>query len=74
MDMFMTKYKSQKAKLDTKVFEPCIAKSIAESFKCIYIIHNSKLRPIEEDSAEDEMMIHLNGPEIGEADNVLKSA
>ena len=48
--------------------------SIAESFISIYNIHNSKLRPIEEDTAEDEMMIHLNGPEIGEADNVLTSA
>ena len=70
----MTKYKNQKAKLDTKVLEPSIAKSIAESFISIYNIHNSKLRPIEEDTVEDEMMIHLNGPEIGEADNVLKSA
>ena len=32
------------------------------------------LRPISGDTAEAEMMVHMNGPEIGEADNVLKTA
>ena len=27
-----------------------------------------------EETAEDEMLIHINGPEIGENDNTLKSA
>ena len=48
--------------------------SIAESFISIYNLHNSKLRSIEETTAEAEMMIDMNGPEIGEAENVLKSA
>ena len=68
----MTKDKSKKAKLDTEILELSIAQSLAESFISIYNIHNSKLRPIEEDTAEDEMMIHLNGPKIEEEDNVLK--
>ena len=48
--------------------------SIAESFISIYNIHNNKLRPIEESTAEAEMMIHMNSPEIGEADGVLQTA
>ena len=48
--------------------------SIAESFISIYNLHNNKLRPIEESTAEAEMMIHMSGPEIGEAEDVLKSA
>ena len=34
-------------------------------------IHNSKIRRITEDVADDEMMIDYNGPDIGEADRVL---
>ena len=37
-------------------------------------MHNSKLCSIEEDTCEDAMVIHLNGPEIGEADDMRKSA
>ena len=40
----------------------------------LFLVHNNKLRPFEETTAEAEMMIHMNGPEIGEVDNVLKSA
>ena len=29
---------------------------------------------MEEETVDDEMMIHLNGPEIGECDNILKLA
>ena len=39
-----------------------------------YNIHNSKLRPVNECTADDEMMVDYNGPEIGEADNVLLEA
>ena len=48
--------------------------SIAESFISIYNLHNNKLRPIEEVTVEAEMMIHMIGLEIGEANKVLKSA
>ena len=48
--------------------------SIAESFISIYNIHISKLRPIEEATAEAEMMIHMNGSEICKADKVLSAA
>ena len=39
-----------------------------------YNLHNSDIRPINEETAEDEMNIHLNGPELGEADEILKAA
>ena len=29
---------------------------------------------IKEQTSEDEMMIHINGPEVGEADETLKAA
>ena len=48
--------------------------SIAESYISIYNIHNSDIRAIKEEAAEDEMMIHINGPAIGEADDTLKAA
>ena len=48
--------------------------SIVESFISVYNIHNSKIRPIKEETAEDEMMIHLNGPQLGEADDTLTDA
>ena len=48
--------------------------SIAESYISIYNIHNSDIRAIKEETAEDEMMIHINGPAIGEADDTLKAA
>ena len=48
--------------------------SIAESYISIYNIHNSDIRAIKEETAKDEMMIHINGPAIGEADDTLKAA
>ena len=48
--------------------------SIAESYISIYNIHNNDNRPIKEQTGEDEMMIHINGPEVGEADETLKAA
>ena len=48
--------------------------SIAESHISVYNLHNSDIRNIKEETAEDEMMIHINGPEIGEANDTLKSA
>ena len=48
--------------------------SVAESMISKYNIHNSKIRPIGEDTAEHEMMIDYNGPAIGEADGVLMEA
>ena len=37
-----------------------------------YAIHNSKLRVIKDNTANDEMFISVNGPEIGEADPLLE--
>ena len=48
--------------------------SVAESMISKYNIQNSNIRPIGEDTAEHEMMIVYNGPEIGEADDVLMEA
>ena len=48
--------------------------SVAESMIWKYNLHNSDIRPIGEDTAEHEMMIDYNGPEIGEADGVLLEA
>ena len=41
-----------------------------ESFISVYNLHN---RPINEETAEDEMTINLNGPEVGEVDEILKA-
>ena len=48
--------------------------SIAESVISKYAIHNAKIRPIAYKTANDEMFIAVNGPEIGEADIVLTEA
>ena len=48
--------------------------SIAESVISKYANHNTKIRPIADTTANDEMFIAVNGPEIGEADNVLTKA
>ncbi len=47
---------------------------IAESVISKYAILNAKMRPITDSTANDEMFIAVNGPEIGEADNVLSEA
>ena len=48
--------------------------SVAEYVISIYNLHNSKIRNIKEDTANDELFIVYNGPEIGEADKVLMEA
>ena len=45
--------------------------SVAESMISKYNIHNSNIRSIADDIADDEMMIDYNGPDIGEADKLL---
>ena len=40
----------------------------------LYILHNSLLRNIGEERANDEMFVAYNGPDIGEADDVLKKS
>ena len=40
----------------------------------LYILHNSLLRNIGEERANDEMFVAYNGPDIGEAEDVLKKA
>ena len=48
--------------------------SIAESYISVYNLHNTKLRAISEKTAEDEIIIHFNGPLLGKADKTLKAA
>ena len=48
--------------------------SVAESVISVYNLHNSKVRPISEETANDELFIAFNGPEMGEADETLKEA
>ena len=59
------------------ILEACIkvsVESVAESVISLYSIHNNKIRNIGEEHANDEIFIAVNGPEIGEADPVLKEA
>ena len=39
--------------------------SIAESFISVYNLYNSDIRNIKKETAEDEIIIHINGPEMG---------
>ena len=60
-------------------YEACIKISVesvgdSESIISIYNQHQSKIRNISEDNANDELLISFNGPEVGEADNILKQA
>ena len=48
--------------------------SVAESIISKYAIHNNKLRPIKDTTANDEMFVAVNGPELGEADKLLAKA
>ena len=48
--------------------------SVAESVISVYNLHNSKVRNIGEETANDELFIAFNGPEIGEADETLAAA
>ena len=38
--------------------------SVAESIISKYSIHNTKLRPINDDTANNEMFIAVNGPKL----------
>ena len=42
-----------------------------ESVILVYNLHNTKLWPIDEETADDELFVFYNGPEIGEVDGVL---
>ena len=48
--------------------------SVAESVISKYAIYNSKLRNIKDTTANDEMFISINGPELGEANRILEKA
>ena len=45
--------------------------SVAESVISVYNLHNSKVRNIGDETANNELFIAFNGPEIGEADETL---
>ncbi len=45
-----------------------------ESIISKYSIHNSKIRPVSDNTANNEMFIAVNGPELGEADGILAKA
>ena len=47
-------------------------KIVFESVVLVYNPHNIKLRPIDEETADDELFVVYNGPEIGEANEILK--
>ena len=47
---------------------------VAESIKSKYALHNSKIRKENDSTANDEMFIAVNGPELGEADALLAKA
>ena len=48
--------------------------SVAESIISKYALHNSKIRKLNDSTANDEMFIAVNGPELGEADALLAKA
>jgi hypothetical protein len=57
--------------------EVCIkisVESVAESVISVYNQHNSNIRNIGEENANNELFVVYNGPEIGEADEMLKEA
>ena len=60
------------------IFALCVAavtisvESIIESYISVYESRNSKIRPITEEHAHHEMIIAINGPELCNADNVIK--
>ena len=47
---------------------------VAESVISVYNFHNSKLMKLEGDTINNELFVPFNGPEIGEADEVLREA
>ena len=48
--------------------------SVAESMISKYNIHNNELRCISEETAQLEMFVAYNGPEMGESDKILSEA
>ena len=48
--------------------------SIIESFVSVYENRNNKKRNITEERAHHEMSIAINGPELANADNVIKAS
>ena len=46
--------------------------SIAESVISVYNKHNSDIRKIREELANDDIFAALNGPEIGNCDEILR--
>ena len=48
--------------------------SVAESIISKYALHNSKIRKLNDSTANDEMFIAVNGPELWEADALLAKA
>ena len=48
--------------------------SVAESMISKYNIHNNELRCISEETAQLEMFVAYNGPEIGDSDKLLSEA
>ena len=49
-------------------------KSGVESVILVYNLHNTKLWPIDVETADNELFVFYNGPEIGEVDDVLTEA
>ena len=49
-------------------------KIVSESFILVVNLHNTKLQPFDEESSDNELFVVYNGPEIGEAENILKEA
>ena len=48
--------------------------SVAESIISKYALHKSIIRKLNDNTANDEMFIAVNGPELGEADALLAKA
>ena len=48
--------------------------SIGKSVISVYNKHDDKIRPLSEDNVNDELFGALNGPELGEADEVLEKS
>ena len=48
--------------------------SIGESVISVYNKHNDKIRPLSKDNVNDELFVALNGPQLGEADEVLEKS
>ena len=48
--------------------------SVIESYVSVYENRNNKNRPITEERAHHEMMIAINGPELSNADSIIKGS